>query len=427
MRIKVLPEDFSVRELIDLPMLKEGQYALYRVRKRGIDGILLQKRIAQALGVSPSKVILPALKDSRAIALQYFSVGPLRKPPRAVSGAGFEAELVGFSARHLSPRDLRGNRFRITVRDLPREGLRSLKEAWEKLSRRGFPNYFDLQRFGSWSPEGGFPGKALIKGEWEKVLRFYLLYPLLGEGVKVRSFKAAAKDLWGDWPKLKERCPRSNLRSVLTFLCDHPRAFKKAVNLITPRILSLWLSAYQSYLWNEVVSRLLQRAFEEGSVKFTYIELPFQKLTVAVGNLPEGLSSQLSGIELPLPTARMKPEGPLGEVLLEVLEAEGLALEDLRAKGLKRAYLGRSRRRLWIRLLSPLWGGEGEDELYPGKGKVTLEFTLPPGTYATMALKVLGVLSGLGPVRGSEKVPEGLDRVEGLLGDLDEDREPAGH
>ena len=245
--------------------------------------------------------------------------------------------------------------------------------------------------------------------------------------MKVRSFKAAAKDLWGDWPKLKERCPRSNLRSVLTFLCDHPRAFKKAVNLITPRILSLWLSAYQSYLWNEVVSRLLQRAFEEGSVKFTYIELPFQKLTVAVGNLPEGLSSQLSGIELPLPTARMKPEGPLGEVLLEVLEAEGLALEDLRAKGLKRAYLGRSRRRLWIRLLSPLWGGEGEDELYPGKGKVTLEFTLPPGTYATMALKVLGVLSGLGPVRGSEEVPEGLDRVEGLLGDLDEDREPASH
>ena len=255
----------------------------------------------------------------------------------------------------------------------------------------------------------------------------YLLDPLLGDRMKVRAFKAVARKFWGNWPRLKECCPRSNLRSVLTFLCDHPRAFKKAVNLITPRVLSLWLSAYQSYLWNETVSRLLQRAFEEGSVKFTYIELPFQKLTVALGNLPEGLSPQLAGIELPLPTARMKPEGPWVEVLLEVLRAEGLALGNLRAKGLKRAYLGRGKRRLWVWPKDPLWGGEGRDEIYPGKWKATLEFTLPPGTYATMALKVLGALSGLGPVRGGEEVPEGLDGVEGLPGDLDEDGEPAGH
>lgn len=50
----------------------------------------------------------------------------------------------------------------------------------------------------------------------------------------------------------------SNLRSVLTFLCDHPRDFRRALNLVIPRVLSLYLTTYQSALWNRIAAGYLQ-------------------------------------------------------------------------------------------------------------------------------------------------------------------------
>lgn len=328
--------------------------------------------------------------------------------------------MVGFSPRHLSPKDLRGNRFTVVLREVEGEEVEALREAFEGVLREGFPNYFDLQRFGSWSPKEGFPGKALLKGDWERVLKFYLLWPMLGDPREVRAIKERARDHWGDWPYLKGIFPRSNQRSVLSFLCDHPGAFREAVNLISPRILSLWLSAYQAYLWNEVAKGLIRRRSRPEDL--IPLGFPFQELLIPI-RPPEGVR----GLDLPLPSHRSLPEGEAMEVLGEVLREEGLTPEGLRAKGLKRAYLPKGRRPLWVVPLEGRWLGVGDDRLYPGKREVRLSFVLPPGSYGTMLLRVLSRLCGSRLVVGGEEVPTGLHGVEGLGGDLDEGGEPAGH
>ncbi|MCX7844397.1 MAG: tRNA pseudouridine(13) synthase TruD [Candidatus Bipolaricaulota bacterium] len=263
MRFKVLPEDFRVEELLGPPPQGRGNYALWRVEKRDLTTLEAQTFLAARLGLPPRAVSFPALKDKRAVAVQYATTPHAKGLPQGVKTARLRAERVGSWPAPLSPRDLAGNRFTVVLRDLAPAEAEDVRARFALLAQQGFPNYFDLQRFGSFSARLGFPGKLLLRGDWEGALRAYLAEPLLGDPPSVRRFKALARERWGDWKFLKEAAPRGNLRSVLTFLCDHPQDFKRAVNLITPRVLSLWLSAYQSFLWNRGASRALEELVGE--------------------------------------------------------------------------------------------------------------------------------------------------------------------
>ena len=109
------------------------------------------------------------------------------------------------------------------------------------MERFGLPDYFGRQRFGSYAPGQGFVGKKILERDVEGALRAYLSQPFRGDPPSVRAFKSLAREHWGEWELLFEAAPRpSNPRSVLTFLKDHPTDFRKALNLVTPRLLSLW-------------------------------------------------------------------------------------------------------------------------------------------------------------------------------------------
>jgi tRNA pseudouridine13 synthase len=73
-RIKSLPEDLVVEEVIALPVAPGGAYTVYRLQKRGITTLQAQAQLAAALGVPRSAVAFPALKDKDAQATQYGTV-----------------------------------------------------------------------------------------------------------------------------------------------------------------------------------------------------------------------------------------------------------------------------------------------------------------------------------------------------------------
>ena len=269
MQWKYRPEDFYVEERVWLPFTPEGHFAIYRVRKRGVTTLSVQAQMARALNLPHSDVVFPALKDKEAVAIQHAAVQG-NGPPR-MAGKGFEARFLGRSPRPLGPADIIANHFTIVVRDLSLEDAASIPVRLARLSRTGLPNYFDQQRFGSLMHGEDHIAKRIIRRDAEGALRAYLTQHFAGDPARVRKFKTVAAAHWGDWNRLFDAAPRpSNYRSVLTYLRDHPTGspaelttyYRKALNLITRRLLSLYLAAYQSLLWNRIASRYLRQWFK---------------------------------------------------------------------------------------------------------------------------------------------------------------------
>jgi len=381
-RVKAVPEDFVVEEQARLPLAPDGPYTIYRVRKRAVTTMEVEAMMAHALRRPRSAVRSPALKDKNAVAVQYLALrgdGPAR-----LEGRGFVAERVGRAARPLEPSDLVGNRFTVVVRDLAPLEAEGLGNRLERLGREGLPNYFDQQRFGSQTTTGDFPGRRVLLRDAEGALRAYLAEPMVGDPPRVRAFKRLAAERWGDWQALLEAAPRpSNIRSVLTYLRDHPADLRRALNLVTPRLLRLYLAAYQSFLWNRIVARYLKAVLGEpsGAVEVAGEPLPL------FSDLATGLPADAA---VALPFHRASYDDPvLASAVAEVLREEGLALGDLKPRLLRRAYLPRGRRRLLLMPGDPAASPPEPDDRFPDRHKVTLTFTLPPGSYGTLVLRAL--------------------------------------
>jgi tRNA pseudouridine13 synthase len=387
-RYKVRPEDFVVEERARLHLAPAGDFAIYRVRKRGVTTLSVQAQMARALGVPQADVVFPALKDKEAVTVQHAAVRA--DGPERLDGKGFEARLLGRSPRPLSPGDIFANCFTLVLRDLAAAAAR-IQERAAQVAQSGLPNYFDEQRFGSLAPGENHIGKRILQRDAEGALRAYLTHPFVGDPTPVRKFKIFAAAHWGDWDALFEAAPRpSNFRSVLTYLRDHPtddpseRALhdRKALNLITRRLLSIYLSAYQSLLWNRVAGRYLEAVI--GDV--------LRGVEIAGAQLP--LYDELPQIDrdlaIPLPNHRASYADPnLAAIVAQVLKEEGLGLDDLKARILKRAYLPKGKRALLLFPEEVSCSPPEEDDRFPKRQKMVVSFTLPRGSYATLVLKAL--------------------------------------
>jgi tRNA pseudouridine13 synthase len=389
MRIKQIPSDFMVEEQLNLALGKAGPYAIYRVEKRGITTHQAQMGMAAILNHRRSTINFPALKDRRSIAIQYASVKG--NPPSRIQGRGWTATHAGRLDRKLRPTDIAANRFVLTVRDLSDAGVTRLRQRLHQMTEHGLPNYFDSQRFGSYSPETGFIAAQILARDAEGALRTYLSLPLRGDPTEVRRFKGIAADHWGEWGRIFAAAPGpSNYRSVLTYLRDHPQDYRKALNLIPRQLLSLYLSAYQSYLWNriagdylvQVLSREISGLESIPRVRIAGAELPVY-LTLPP-ELLEGLRSQI--ISMPHHRA-VYPDPAVAAAAESALKAEGLTPNDLKARILKKAYLSRHQRALVLHPGQVEVDEPVSDERFPGRGKLVVRFTLPRAGYATLVIR----------------------------------------
>ncbi len=163
-RFKVRPEDFLVEELPGESFGGQGHYVL-KIEKVGVSTLDVVSQISRVLGLGQKDVGYLGLKDAQAVAVQYMSVPRRRysvEELRRLSGDGFRVLEVLSHSRKLRAGHLKGNRFRITLRDVNSPAL--LEEGLLRLRREGFPNFYDTQRFGT----GGANlerGMRLLRGE----------------------------------------------------------------------------------------------------------------------------------------------------------------------------------------------------------------------------------------------------------------------
>jgi tRNA pseudouridine13 synthase len=164
-RIRSRPEDFRVDEIALYPTTGEGAHTFVRVEKSGRTTEEVMRDLARAAGVAPRDVGYAGRKDRVAVTTQWFSVPGL--DPEAALEIPLRGARVLEAARHphkLRTGHLRGNRFRILVREVSPAAARSAASRAQELVRRGLPNRFGEQRFGSDSANA-LLGRRILRGE----------------------------------------------------------------------------------------------------------------------------------------------------------------------------------------------------------------------------------------------------------------------
>jgi tRNA pseudouridine13 synthase len=172
---------------------------------------------------------------------------------------------------------------------------------------------------------------------------------------------------------------------VIDHLRANPGDFRGACVRLRPDLRGLYLSAYQSHLWNRLLARWLERRCRPEEL----VPLRLKLGTVpAHRHAAPALRDELARLTLPLPTARLHlaPDDPHADLIREVLAEEGLELRDLQVRGTHELFFSKGERAA-LCVPADATAEEADDELHPGRRKLVLSFELPRGAYATLVVK----------------------------------------
>jgi tRNA pseudouridine13 synthase len=291
-KTKTVPEDFVVSEVLmddsKKLILKSGSggYPLYVLCKWNSGTIEARERVQWTTGIAMNTL---GLKDKKALTYQFLSSRRMAEaPPPVVEEATFKASLVAESVRPLKKVDLLGNFFRIRIHSLGGDSSH-VNEIGVLLDECKLPNFFGSQRFGRHKPN-------------QKV----------GEAIVKRKFSEAAQIL------LEEEFSES----------DAVLALRK-VPLSLRRLL---VQSYQSYLYNKMLSKVLERNGSLSAESAMYI-LKGRDVPVVLERYIRD-PSEATPPFVPVPLGQLpgfafrNRHDPYSIAMADVLEEEGHAPKD---------------------------------------------------------------------------------------------------
>jgi len=385
MKLKSQPEDFVVDELTDF-QVTGGSFAFYRLEKSGLGTPEVAQAISSTWNLPRDAVQHGGLKDRHAQTTQHVTI--YRGPTRNLEDRSFLLTYLGQANRHFAAKDIVANRFEIILRGLNEETVEFASSRLKTLATGGIINYFDDQRFGSLGISRQFIAQPWCMGDYERALFLAIAEPNVHDRPREKEQKQILRDHWSEWMVCKDRLDRSHRRSIVTFLCDHPTNFKRAIALLRPDLRSIYLAAFQSYLWNRWVSNVLEARVPPE--QRTTIESACGVLVVPNSQFDYHASSlNLSQWTMPLPSARQK-EYPSGYVdqLMPILDELKMEPHQIRLKFPRDTFFSRGDRAVWLEI-KDIQHAVRQDEQSPERSRLDLHFSLPRGAYATMVVKFL--------------------------------------
>jgi tRNA pseudouridine13 synthase len=246
-------------------------------------------------------------------------------------------------------------------------------------------------------------GQALVKGDFKKAAMLFLARPSPTEhpdSRRARQALQATRDFnkaLKDYPK-QLRFERLMLRHLAVKPDDYVEAFRR----LPPRLLELFPQAYQSYLFNRVLSRRLMHGFRLNTAEVGDIALnversglPMLTMHKVVDN--ENIAEVNRGIEagkmrLAIALIGYKHKhtiGTQGKIENEILEEENVTPRDFKVKAVPEISLRGNLRTATIALNNFDSKEITADVANRTELAANLTFTLNKGSYATIVLREL--------------------------------------
>ena len=333
--LKTIPEDFIVVELPSREKNGSGSHLYFTLRKRNWNTLDAVKQIAQILHINLKNMGFAGSKDKIAVTEQLIScMGRSKEQIVGLRIVGISLEYYGAGNEPINLGDFEGNFFEIVVRNLD-ENFKA--NSIEQINY--CENYFDEQRFSSGNVE---IGRLIVKKKFKEAVK-------LMDREKVQNYlKSKKNDAIG------------------------------AMRLLPMRLLRMYVSAYQSYLWNETVKRFLEK---QGTVK---------KINYSLGEL--AFTNKIDrSLQIPLigwGSAEIEND-EIKMIIKEIMNEEQLYYGDFIIKQIPQLSLEGEVRDVFTKIKDFKIQKLEDDDLNSGKKKITVSFTLRSGSYATMVIKRL--------------------------------------
>ena len=334
MKIRQKPEDFVVEEIIDLDKTinEDGECYLYKLTKRNIENLKALSYIAKTFKIPLKEIGYCGLKDRHALTTQYITI-PKKYGILKLDEKNLKLGYVAPS-NPLKIGDLVGNKFGITVRDIKPEDFLKISDNIKALDY-GVPNYFDSQRFGSVF-DRKFIAKEVILGNYEEALKILLTRYKKSEKKIIKDLKRYIAKNWGDWKSCAKYIEKNNIKSKMFVniinALNKGKSYKEVFKYVDDRLRKIFVSAYQSYLWNECIKEVLKDYVDEKDryyLEYECGEFMFYK------ELDNEAFDKLKDAKFPTIAPDVEYKGEVKEIIDKVLENEGIEYEEISLKYIK--------------------------------------------------------------------------------------------
>ncbi len=403
-RLKNTPQDFIVQEVYKHPpQHPEGTYTIAELHSINWETHTLQKELSKRLGISRKRIHFAGTKDKRAHTSQLISIANITPNQlEQIKIKDVEFHNIYTSEHELNIGDLKGNRFTITISGLSKDIIDSdIKKTTEQLTaHQGFANYFGIQRFGSTRPITHLVGKALVQADFQKAAMIYIASPQPDEDPHTQQLRQNLQDTL-DYKNALETYPKhlNFERSIINHLHSNPDDYIGAIKTLPFNLQTLFINAYQSYLFNKMISKRLKAGLMlnqaiEGDIIIPKRNHSYQKndyISVTSRNIDKVNTALLKGsaaiTTLLVGNTAPLAKGEMGEIEHSIIEEEKLNPKDFTIPKIPRISSHGTRRSIHCSPTDLHIDQLQQDTTDNKFQQLTVHFTLPKGTYATTLLR----------------------------------------
>ena len=395
-KLRTKPEDFIVKEISLHPIEKEdGRFAIADVTAINWETNALVRELSDRLHVSRQRIGFAGTKDKRAKTtrlMSFYNIPVDKLSDLKISDVTIDN--IYRSHKGVKIGTLSGNKFEIIVRGPKEKNFDNVGKIFSQIEENtGFPNFYGIQRFGAVRPITHIVGRFIVKNEFENAVMSYVANPLSSEDDDISNMRKKLEETNDFAWALKHYPDVLNFeKAMLNKLVVNPKDFVSALKELPKNLLTMFIYAYQSYLFNKILSQRIKKGLPLNQAIVGDIILPFRngmfdengifvkennidKVNKQISRGKAFVSGVLFGYE------SIFSKGEMGEIEHKIIESEKFDHRDFIIPEIPFISSSGSRRSL----LAPV--KDFNYKILDDEKSVQFNFELQKGCYATSLLR----------------------------------------